>query len=466
MLTLLSLALASSPQTLVLDETWTISVGNATAPVAADGRWLVPNVIAADNLGGGPFGTSPDFVADDPVMVIGSRIAPDGEPEWAIGTPFRFTDQATESIDQLSLTLSRTPPRIPQVLRTGPATGNGVITQIGGQLQLETWAMFGDRTSSFVTLGSERTIYRSSNTEVMSVGEDGLVTAHACGVAMITASNLGVPAITTLVADEGAVVVDMEGICRLDGVPRPAAFIELVGGVATVSTGMEGVFNLNAVAVPATNGVRVRGEFTEGVRLWSGVSAAVFPVDGMIVDLGIIDLVEQTGLVNAGFESGTTASYTTDGATSIVTALDVVLPSEGLYMAELTTGLTGSGGSLTNDSIVIPAEQRSLVFDLNFLSDEIDQASSFNDTVVVTLIPATSPPVEMLRMTVDELRSGTISTIPAPDGFDAQTGFQSIELDLGPYTSPGDVVQVNIALFNVGDSGGRSTVLLDLFRWE
>lgn len=298
------------------------------------------------------------------------------------------------------------------------------------------------------------------------VGSEGLVTARGCGVAFITASNLGVPAVTAIRVDQGAILANVEGICRRDGLELPGALVEVLGSPSSTNSSLDGRFSFSSVALPPTMSFRIRAEFTDGTRTWTGVSEPAPSVDGMILDVGIIDLVEQTGLVNPGYEAGDATGHDLLGSANIVTNIDTVLPGEGLYMAMLTTGDTGVGGAVTNQSILVPDGVDSLVFDLNILTNELDQSPVFNDTVVVTLLPSMGNPEEVYRASVADMRAGSLPSMMAPEGFDGMTGFFPITIPLAGRAVPGDSLEVNVAIFNVGDLGGRTTALVDLFRWQ
>ena len=131
-------AAVAQPQALSAE--WTVAVNGQVAPVGGDGTFVVPNITAPDLFGPSGPGSGPDFVSDDYVRVIASRVGPNGVAEWAFSDGFLFASGVPVEIDTEDLTFTTVPPPFPESLSLDSVTGSGVLTSIGDMVQLVTLA--------------------------------------------------------------------------------------------------------------------------------------------------------------------------------------------------------------------------------------------------------------------------------------------------------------------------------------
>jgi hypothetical protein len=159
-------AMASFAQ---LDQSCTVSALNRTAPVDANGIWVLTNV---------PAGTGQ-------VRVRAACMA-NGTTRYGQSGLFTVPVNGTVLVSDISFA---SPVPIPSNLTV---TGLGTPLSGGGQqAQLSAIATYLDGTKGDLTAGSTGTGYVSSNPAVASVDANGVVTAHASGTVMISALNEG-----------------------------------------------------------------------------------------------------------------------------------------------------------------------------------------------------------------------------------------------------------------------------------
>ena len=317
-----------------------------------------------------------------------------------------------------------------------------------------------------MTAHTSWTSYRTSNPSIVNVTEDGLVTAAGEGVAYITASNTGATSVTLIQVAKSAIFVDVEGLCRINGVPAVGVSVDVLGVPIGATTGNDGRFLITGVPVVSREPIRVRAELDVSGVLLAGTSGVVYPRPGFITDAGFIELVEQSGIPNPGFESGDFTGFVVAGNTRVEMQLGAVVSPEGAYMGLASTSPVGSGGAITAQTLTVPTGTAAIAWDWNFLTDELDNDPVYNDTFVATVIPSNGIPVEVMRVAVADLRAGTWPALPAPTGFDAMTGFLPGSLQLAGVAAPGETIELNFAVFDVGDPAGDTTILIDNLRWE
>jgi hypothetical protein len=165
---LLSLLLAT-PAWAQLDQSCTVSALNRTAPVDANGVWVLTNVPA------GP----------DQVRVRATCVA-NGVTRSGQSGLITIPANGVITVDDISF--AQLQPIPTQLTLTAPATS---LSGAGQQLQLTATATYPDGTQADVTPTATGTGYRSSNSSIATVDANGLVTARLSGVVMISALNEG-----------------------------------------------------------------------------------------------------------------------------------------------------------------------------------------------------------------------------------------------------------------------------------
>jgi len=152
-----------------LDDTCMVSALNRTAPVDANGVWVLPNV---------PAGTGQIRVR---ATCVANSVTRSGQSSL-ITVPAN----GVVSVDDISF--SQPVPIPTQLTLAAPTTSLGTA---GQQLQLTATATYPDGSQADVTPGTAGTGYRSSSPAVVTVDANGVVTALLSGAVMISALNEG-----------------------------------------------------------------------------------------------------------------------------------------------------------------------------------------------------------------------------------------------------------------------------------
>lgn len=274
-------------------ENWHLTVAGQTVQVNPDGTFFIPNIPSPDNFGPGGPGTVPDFVGDDPVRLTGVNTA--GPVTWyAFSEPFHIKQGETFVVTYLTFTTI--PPPFPDSISVFPK--KPTITQIGGTSQLTVIGTLGDANQVDLTPRAWWTIYRTSNSDIATVGPNGLVTAHARGTVFLTAINEGATSVTRVDVIPGSKLTTVTGVVQDDeGNPVPGMTVTLLGAAGTTATENDGTFTIEGVTTELDIAdVVVRGRGPGGILMF-GRGGPLTPVPDGITDAGII-LVEPCDELN------------------------------------------------------------------------------------------------------------------------------------------------------------------------
>lgn len=173
-----------------------------------------------------------------------------------------------------------------------------------------------------------------------------------------------------------------------------------------------------------------------------------------------------TSQANLGFERGDLSGFEALGDVEVVSNFGSLLPPEGDFMARLRTSdaaVDGRTSTLRAVALEVPEGAANLRFTYNFLTDEVEQGSPFNDFFRATLIRPDGTSVTVLTVTRDQLRStGTISPVP---GFDRMTGFRTGSVAVQAASGTCHLV-LEMLVSDAGDASIDSAVLIDDLRFE
>ncbi|MBS0198028.1 MAG: hypothetical protein JSR77_14825 [Planctomycetes bacterium] len=292
-----------------LDGSWVVSVNGQTVRAYANGGFRIPNVAAPDQFGAGGPGSSPDFLSDDYLRIIGSSTQ-SGRTRYLFSSPFRIRQRQTYTVGDLIIT--DTPPPFPQSLRL--TASNQTLTQPGQTQSLQALGRLNDGTEQDVTPQSSWTSYRTSNLNIANVDANGVVTAIGEGTAFITAINEGATAIIRINVAPADPLTVVEGYVQgSDGPFIADAEVTLLGQGLTARTDSSGHFVIpgaisrNADRTPKDIQVHVTAPL-----YFAGDSTIVSAMSAMTTDVGIVRLTKIPS--NPGREFGVAFQRNYDNA--------------------------------------------------------------------------------------------------------------------------------------------------------
>lgn len=284
-----------------LDDSWTITVRGQTVVPNPDGSFRITNISAPDSFGPGGPGTRPDFVSDDFTRLTGFRMVGD-VTEYVFSEPFLVVQGETVFIDPQSLVFTTLPPPLPVRILAQPDTPT--LTMLGATTQVRVTATLADGSPQDVTPQIAWTTYRSSNTEIITITEDGLVIATGAGSAFVTATNEGAASVTRIIVSPGDPLTIVEGLTlRDDGSPIAGATVTIPEQSRTVLSDEDGMFRFTDVATALMDTITVTARFndsgadkqsTQGILLIGAVQnlplLPAFTTDAGIITLSPVNL--------------------------------------------------------------------------------------------------------------------------------------------------------------------------------
>lgn len=159
-----------------LDEHCQVGALNRTAPVQADGSWVLANV---------PANQGPVRVR---VNCVEGGVVRTGQSDLVT-----VPASGTLRVPRLDFSAAASPPASLALEAAVPTLGS-----IGATTPLTATATFDDGSTADLSGAANGTSYRSSNPAVASVDAEGLVTAHASGLVLLSAVNEGTLAVLQL----------------------------------------------------------------------------------------------------------------------------------------------------------------------------------------------------------------------------------------------------------------------------
>jgi hypothetical protein len=219
---------------------------------------------------------------------------------------------------------------------------------------------------------------------------------------------------------------------------------------------------LNTLLVPGND---MGDAFTPGRTDPYGEEHAEFKLFGSN-DLSL----DTSGVQDGSLESGSIGqAWQIDGDARAITSLGAASPTDGTYMAVISTGLgfTTSSGSMSQE-FCLGSEDATISFDWNYFSEEFLEfcGSQFQDAFVVTLTDAedAANQVVLLNRKVDDL-CGEVSAVS--NSFDQgdvyATGWRGFSQAI-PGSLVGKRVILKFYATDVGDSIYDTAILIDDIR--
>lgn len=177
--------------------------------------------------------------------------------------------------------------------------------------------------------------------------------------------------------------------------------------------------------------------------------------------------LEIAGIQDPSFESNSISqAWTADGDARIIPGLGASVPTDGSFMAVISTGLgfTTATGTL-RQKICLADEAANISFDWNFFSEEFMEwvGSQYQDTFSVTITEVDNPgnTATLLHETIDTL-SGQVGQVA--NSFDRgdvyATGWRTVSQAI-PASMQGKQVELTFFATDVGDSIYDTAVLID-----
>ncbi|KAA3615201.1 MAG: hypothetical protein DWQ01_00315 [Planctomycetota bacterium] len=342
------------PPPLALDDSWVVSVNGQTVPVDPDGTFNVANVAALDEFGSSGPGSPPDFLSDEFFRLSGTSTR-GGVTRYVFSDPFQI--QQGETIKIPGITVTETAPLSIATLEAEVL--DPVLSVAGQQTQMSVVATLSDGSQRDVSFRSEWTLYRTSNPQVVSVDENGIVAAVGDGLAFITATNDGATAVAQVAVSLSSAVTDVVGfVMDESGNPVANASVSIIGLPGESTSQSDGSYLLSGMPTAGIPTYTIRARKVDGGTFFSGTEPGVKPVPGGLTDAGIIVVSEFGGgfgpIILSGMDPEDHGSWVGGAGWQMIQDIVYFVTSESVLSAN-PNRVVQLGGTSSNVNILISA---------------------------------------------------------------------------------------------------------------
>jgi len=384
-----------------LNETCTVMVNGQTTNVGLGGEFRVRNIPAGPEL----------FRA----YAICTK---DRKTRYGRSTFFQLANRQVFYISELDMVWSDTP--FPTTASISAIPEKPTLTGLGQTTQVRVTAQLSDSTKADVSLRECGSTYRTSNPNILTVNQNGVVTATDLGFAFITVTNEGATAVTRInVVQSDDQLTTVEGFVQFkDGTFLPGATVTILNQEgATAITGPDGRFIIRAVAT-TLGPLTVIAEVNLNGFVLKGSVAGLQPVPGGITDAGIITI--QVGTVKV-LGKITWSDGTMSGPGLTISNGELLIPAGSTV--ELLAGKLENNGTATWGGGTIRAQRGAVI--------ENKQTGKFTITgngVITHYQAVGNPPI---FKNAGEVNPGVAAGILDITGDYLQTATGRLNIDIG-----------------------------------
>jgi len=216
--------LAIAPAHAQLDETCKITCNGRTVDVGFGGEFTIAGIPAGPDL-----------------FRVYAICTKDGKTRYGRSGFVQIIDLRTFVISELDMQWRDMPFPTPRFVNA--KADNPVLGLLGQTTQVRVNVLFSDGSQKEINARSFGTTYRTSNPAIVTVDENGRVTARGTGIAFITVTNEGVTTVTDVTVAASELLTTVEGVVvRENGSPVAGAIVIASAFSSRDTTAADGTF--------------------------------------------------------------------------------------------------------------------------------------------------------------------------------------------------------------------------------
>jgi len=346
----------ATPARAQLDETCKVTCNGRTVDVGYGGEFTITGIPAGPDL-----------------FRVYALCTKDGKTRYGRSGFVQIIDQRTFVISELDMLWRDSPFPTPRFINA--KADNPVLGLIGQTTQVRVNVTFSDGSQKEINARGFGTTYRTSNPAIVTVDENGRVTARGTGIAFITVTNEGVTTVTDVTVAASELLTTIEGVVvRENGTPVAGAIVIASAFSSRDTTAADGTF--------AFTGFSTRFEpITVTVLLTTNNPPLVArvknlrPIQNGVTDAGTITLAAATS--NYVFWDGPnngTWHTPANWSNNVVPGPnnDVIIDVPGNITVRHTQGTTGPGVGTTSIKSLLCLESFELSNGTLILAEDSD----------------------------------------------------------------------------------------------